>query len=331
MSKTNDIIISMITENCTANEIIKATDLTHKQLFYRLNMLKTKGYNFKEKYYSNGEISYKIDKTITTEPYKGVTLFTSHKERKLTAILMSDLHICNEHDRLDLLYNLYNFCIKENIKIILNGGDLIDGLFGPSQKKFSSYEEQINYFLKVYPFDQNIINFVCLGNHDLDALKTRGQDLKSVLNIKRHDIVPIGYGTGIINIKNDSIVMIHPKTPSSNEIENMANKLILCGHYHKMETSITNNNVNIYIPSLSDIGVKEYGCLPGAVKMTIEFSDNGLFKTGIFEQYVFVDKMYKVGEHHYDLSMNRDLKTSGPTKYEEELPPIDKKMSKVKK
>lgn len=331
MSEINDIIMKMILEKATVNEIVKATGSSHKQLFYRLNMLRTKGYDFKKKYYNNGEITYKINRTIETSDDKGVILFTSHKEKSLTAMLISDLHTCNEYDRLDLLYELYELCIKHNIHIILNGGDLIDGLFGPDNKRFDTYEQQINYLLKMYPYDKNIINFVCLGNHDFDSLKAKGQDLKNILSIKRHDIVPIGYGFGIINIKNDQIIMKHPKTPTLTEISDLKHKLILSGHYHQVQTSNIDDNVYIFLPSLSDIGRNEFGSLPGAIKMTINFSSNGLFKDATFEQYIFADKMYKVGEYNYDLSIGKDMINNNSIKYEEELPPFEKTEQKVKK
>ena len=62
MTETNQKIIDMILKNASVNEISKVTGLSNKQLFYRLNMLKIKGYNFSRKYYYDGEITYKLQK-----------------------------------------------------------------------------------------------------------------------------------------------------------------------------------------------------------------------------------------------------------------------------
>jgi len=215
MSETNQKILDMILKNASCNEIASATGLSNKQLFHRLNMLKIKGYNFSRKYYYDGEITYKLNKGFQKE--KEISLLTSSKDTKFKAVFLSDLHICNEKERLDVFYNVYDFCIKEGINIIINAGDLIDGLLGVNNKKFNTIEEQIEYALKIHPYDKNILNFICLGNHEYDALENSGQNIESVLLNRRHDIVPLGYGIGTLNIKNDKNTPIPLNTKRKSE------------------------------------------------------------------------------------------------------------------
>lgn len=46
--KTNEILLELISKNASVNEICSITGLSPKQLFYRLNMLKIKGYDFEK-------------------------------------------------------------------------------------------------------------------------------------------------------------------------------------------------------------------------------------------------------------------------------------------
>ena len=71
---------------------------------------------------------------------------------------------------------------------------------------------------------------------------------------------------------------------------------------------INGNLVSIYVSSLSDMQVngEENYPFPSFVKATIDFT-NGVFSKSVFEQYIFVDKMYKISESHYDLSKGKDI------------------------
>lgn len=306
MTEINAKIIEMIGKNASANEIAQAVGMTNKQLFYRLNLLKNKGYNFKTKYYYNGDIVYKLVKDFSDQD-DTYTILTSKDDTEFKALLISDLHLASIKDRVDLLDKMYNYCINEGIHIIINAGDLIDGLLGPDKKKFTNPEDQINYALKEFPSDKNIINFVCLGNHDYSSLKELGFDIANSLRSRRHDIVPIGYGIGKINVKNDQIIIRHSINKKINgEIIN--NKLIINGHTHKMSTINGGGNINLYLPSLSDIKVSDNEILPGAVKTNISFN-NGYFSVGVFEHLLISkDRIYKISESQYE--MNRGKNTN---------------------
>lgn len=317
MTETNQKIIDMILKNASVNEICEVTGLSSKQLFYRLNMFKVKGFDFSRKYYEDGEITYKLNKGFKED--SDISLFTSPKTNEIKIVFLSDLHLSNEHERLDLLNQVYDFCAKENIHVIINGGDLIDGLIGPDKKKHSTYEKQIDYAIKNHPFDKNILNFICLGNHDYKALETTGQNLETALLNRRHDIVPLGYGYGKLNIKNDEIIVRHPKTPITKSFQ-IDRGLIVTGHSHRSQSSAIGNVINIGLPSLSDLKSyipNEEFSLPGFVVGNIKFY-KGFFQTGNFEQYIFLDKMYKVNEVNYELIKGASLNDDA-IKYEEEI------------
>ena len=310
MTNTNNLILDLINKNASVNEITNITGLSHKQLFHRMNMLKIKGYDFKKKYYYNGDITYKLIKGITEEEI-GKTLLTS-KKNTLKIIMFSDLHIGNINERPDLLYAVYEKCIKDDIHIIINAGDLIDGpktCGNYHDKKILDIEKQVERMLKNYPFDKNIINFICLGNHDYASLKESGLDLDKILDNKRHDLVSLGYGFGCLNVKNDQIIVRHPT--EINKIDNLNKKLIIVGHSHRARNVISPDNTMLYLPSLSDMkyhdGTGEHHQFPSFIIANLNFN-NGIINTGDFEHYIFVsNEIYKVSESRYDLSIGKKL------------------------
>lgn len=305
--KSNETILKLINKNASVNEICSITGLTQKQLFYRMNMLKIKGYDFEKKFYYNGDIVYSIINSLKEENKNEKTIITSPKDTEFRAVLISDLHLGNIKDRPDLLYEVYNFCVKEGINIIINAGDLIDGAVGCGNnhnKKISDVNHQLEYLLKNYPYDKNVLNFICLGNHDYSCLSSTGIDLEKILDNKRHDLISLGYGFGRLNVKNEQIIVTHPSTANV-KMEPTNCNLILTGHSHKSKNIYANANTHIYIPSLSEVDVFDTNGLhaefPGMLKVTFPYK-NGYFYVGKFEHFLFINnKMYKVSESQENL------------------------------
>lgn len=221
MSESTLKLIELIKQKKTANEIAQELNISNKQLFNRLLQLKNLGFDFKRKYYYSGDIVYSFYNDISiSQPSNSVDIITSPEDQEIEAVVISDLHLGSVDERVDLLNKVYDYCVKNNIHTILNAGDIIDGMMGPNQKLHNNIFEQIEYAIKKYPFDKNILNYAVLGNHDFNALYRSGKDLALVLQNYRHDIIPVGYGTAEINIKNDKIVLRHPLLESNNEPTN---------------------------------------------------------------------------------------------------------------
>ena len=66
---------------------------------------------------------------------------------------------------------------------------------------------QIEYFIKKYPYDKSINNFMIFGNHDYHSLHFDGFDISKTIKNSRYDIIPIGFGQGNVNVKNDNIIL----------------------------------------------------------------------------------------------------------------------------
>lgn len=302
MTEMNSTIIKMINSNKSLHEICEKTNLSSKQLFYRLYLLKLKGYNFNRKYYYNGDIRYKINTDIENENKK--ILITDKNNNNFKAIIISDLHLVNKYERIDLLNKVYEFAIKNNYHIIINAGDVIDGLIGNvSNKKYTDIIEQIEYALKVYPYDKKIINFICFGNHDYDAFINTGVDIESVFDIRRHDLVSLGYGYGNLYVKNDLITVVHPKCVK--RPDSLYDKgLIIEGHHHNVGYKENGYGRIIQVNSLSDVISKSP---TGFMTINSKFN-NGILDRALIESYLYInDKMIKSSEYECNLSNGKNV------------------------
>ena len=313
MIDLNKRIIELIANGRTLNEISTQLNITHKQIYARLKTLQIHGFEFEREYHYNGNIKYiPQNKAISTER-EGIDLITKATDQQINIMLISDIHIGSKYDEIELLNKIYDYCINNNINIIINAGDLIDGLSFGMEKRINSFEKQIDFLIKNYPFDKNIINFICLGNHDLDSFTSNNQDIATALSNLRHDLVPLGYCLGNINIKNESIYVKHhindfPSAYIPNE------SLILLGHSHKASIYL-NGNLYVHIPTLSNLNNDNCG-FPSAMVMSITFK-NGYFKMGHFEQLLIADKIYKINEYISELFPNRIFKKKNQTILEE--------------
>lgn len=304
-------LIKLISQGKTVNEISKKLQLSNRQIYNMLTLIKNKGFDFERKYYYNGDIIYVPKKKVNQVQNEGISIITEPSDKTFRAILISDLHMGSRYERLDLLNKIYDYCIKENIHIIINGGDVIDGMIGNKNKKHDNIIQQVDYAFRNYPFDKSILNFTVLGNHDIDSLHKVGQDFAEVLKNYRHDIVPLGYEEGQINIKNSKIFVQHPLFIEKVNRVPKKECLILKGHYHKMKLNTYSNKIVINIPSLSDIKFSDNEFLPGAIEMELKFN-NGFITLGNFKHMLIDKKIHIINEiqlnFHYKTGDLQNLK-----------------------
>ena len=309
MTQSNNIILKMVAENKTINEMCSLTGLTRKQVYRRLLMLENYGYNIKRKYYYSGDIVYSFN---DLKESNNVRIIMPNNQEKFVAIVLSDLHIGSGLESLKALDMIYNYCAKEGITIIINSGDFIDGnsKLYRQNKKLYDLQKQIEYALKYHPFDENILNFVLFANHDIEPLRYEGIDIEKVVTNTRHDIVSLGYRIGKVNIKNDSITVFHPTPVVNQKSDPLSNgsKIVLYGHTHDLKyTSYPNKVLVISVPSLSNVHINNDVKIPKAIKMTLNFK-NEMVTSAIFEDLLVHDKIYKIGEHVTYFNNNESMK-----------------------
>ena len=312
------LILNLINEGYSLQDISNNLNIPFNKLSKYIQMIRTKGFKFNEKYYSTGDTLYIPNQEIFYKSQEGTPVYTEPENNELTIIAISDLHFGNKQENPRALEIIYNYCITNNINIIINAGDLLDALsFGYNGlKKYDNYFDLIEKSLKKYPQDSSILNFTVLGNHDLDALLQTGQNLSIYLKNHRPDIIPIGIGVGELLLKNSRILIKHPlKTgtePPHKDYQDYS--FILRGHRH--QTSLINSGVpQIFIPSLSDLKFHGNELPPEALQLNIKFN-NGHINILNITQLIIKNKVYPVNHLQLDLKEGKHHQET-EIKYEE--------------
>ncbi len=299
-------LIELLKSNISTKEICDILKVDEITLYKLLLEIKNKGVSFLRKYNVNGEISYqriKKFKEIKKANNKNntKTIYTPNSSKSLKTLAISDLHIGNEAERLDLLDRAFNYCIKNNIHIIFCGGDIIDGAYSSGNQKITNIYKQAEYFIANYPHDKSIITFAVGGDHDYSALYRYGIDIAEMCNNYRHDIVIGGFNNTIINMKKDKIQLYHYL--KAGMLLNVNPSLIFHGHFHNFQLKMQQDRLNIVLPSLSDIT----DTYPQALEVTLNFKDEFIESTDI-KQIVFDQKDIILSNTHSILPENRKIK-----------------------
>ena len=319
--RSEEVILNLIKSNKTLDEIESITGLSLNDICKSLKKIKEKGYLITKKYYYDGEIEYGINRFIEN-PSDNV-LLTSKNENEFKFMIISDLHFGSLYETQKLLNLIYDYCTNNNIHIILNAGDFIDGEVNIANTKILPIK-QIYHSLKVHPISSNIINFLILGNHDYSMLINHGIDISKVIMDKREDIIPIGFGEGILKIKNDQIVMQHPLLYKTSNNGNHSKTIIIRGHGHAPKINLDTSNLLIYAPSLSKLNFNK-SHFPGAVYLNIKMRC-GLIENAYIEELTIINnKIYVTNELNLYVGHNKTFKINSEINNEEEYPKILRK------
>lgn len=310
MNDTTMKLLNLINEGKTVNEISEILKLSNKAIFCRLNMLRNAGYNFKRLYYSDGNIVYSngADMAWYNEKNNGVNLIT--KDNKIDAIVISDIHFGSKYEIEGIMDRIYNYCISNGIHIILFGGDLVDGTFG-NVKRIDNIDEQLAYIMKKYPFDKSIINFGVLGDHDYSIFEANSRDISLLFSNYRHDIVPLGYYVGKLNIGNDILTFYHGNKVNYTKNDDIiisnnigGRNIIFRGHTHrKLDISNLRSNTLIKLPSLSGLRDDDE-FLPSAIRIRISLN-NDIFSHILVNQLLIGEKIYSINEFNQDFASSK--------------------------
>lgn len=281
-------VLTMYEQGMTLSEIHEKLGLSITEFNKVLKAIKDAGYNTSKSYTSDGQITVRLNRTLDFKSSN--TIRINVKDRILRAVFISDPHLGSEFDRPDLLRQVVNdYAKKHDIHIIFNGGDMIENVYPDSPRKLSSptVEQQVKKAIRVHPYNPDIIYFNLYGNHDYKSILEDGFDVARYIEERRFDMVSLGYGKCIINLKDDTIVLVHDlKKNNKNTMPNNTS-LVFRGHSHK---SKNRENKIIYIPSLSDSDTScyEFKPLVGFLDVEFIFYEKKIAKVNI-KQLAFVN------------------------------------------
>lgn len=304
MSNLEKRIIELIKQGKCSIEICQKLNISGLDLQNILLNLKNKGLEYNKRYLLNGGVLYTPNKDLYGKNIsERVTLLTKNKD-ELNALLISDLHLGTKEERLDLLNLAYDYAIKNGIHIIINGGDLINGLTSERKNICKTHLSQCEYFIENHPFVEGILNICVLGNHDIKSLNKEGINFARILENYRPDFAIAGIENGHILVKNDLINMYHPLCCDCNNTP--MKKVVLVGHSHQYKVKIVNDNILIYIPALSNYVPATKGVIPSFLNMKMGFNE-GYISYIDLENLTFIDnKLSSLGKQ--EIEVKRTLK-----------------------
>ena len=327
MKDQTKLLLTMLQEGKSCNEMCQVLGITNRQLYNNLTNIKNKGFLFSRKYNSNGDIIYKQTNYIPEESNESTIKLD---EQYIKVMIISDLHFGNEKENLKRVEQVFNYCKKNNIHIIFCCGDFLDGTYSQGIQTIKNFCEQVDYFINNYPFDKNILTFGVGGDHDLSGITNQGQNFLEAIYNYRHDCIIQSYCNAIVKIKDVSI-LLHHHIPKDSIPENYL--INLFGHSHKYNiTSGANGQLLIKVPSISDINVQSYEILPGALEAELVYEKDEL-KLLQFNQLYFGDKIYLLNQISYEIPSVKKKKmfneeTSQITSEDSQVTKFMKRLSK---
>ena len=269
MTGINKAIIKYIKDNKSLKEIAQYLSMSEKQLYVRIKQLIASGYMIEPSYSYNSDIYFDLRKDDFVKSENKVRIAMSKDENLFRSLVISDLHVGSKDSDIRLVDPVYEYAIKNNIKNILICGDVLEGDYTSYPVNIKDVESQVDCFVRNYPYDNSINNFMILGNHDHHSLKFQGYNVAQFIKNKRYDIVPIGYGQGNVNVKKDSIILFH-KLHDGFKPDINTEKIVLSGHSHMMKTKLR-DIFWIGIPTLSNkSNDKTKEVIPGFVDLSID-------------------------------------------------------------
>lgn len=291
-----DKIIEYINNNVPIDVIKKELNLSNKQLMYYFRLIKNRGFNLTKKVFNDGSVIFDYNKLFNND-FKNINgIYTKNDENSFRCLVISDLHFFHKNDSIKSINSVFDYCVKNNIKVILLCGDLINGLY----KDNISIEKEASKFIELYPSEESINTLCLLGNHDYNYLKNTNIDFGRFIDERRSDILPLGYGCSPLGLKKDYIIMRH-KIESLSEFDgNFDNyhksKITLSGHSHFYKTK----GNNIHVPSLSNVytynQINDIYFTPQALDLQIQFSKN-MINSVIVDHLIVLDKCKVIGEN----------------------------------
>lgn len=325
MTDINKYLLSLIKEGKTSLEISNIMGLTPKQIHRRLESIKDAGYNLEKTVLDDGTFEYSIVKGFSETNNHTTKLKLVKNVRKAQVMVVSDIHVGSIKDAFYRMDKVYEYCVDKGINVIINTGDIIDNVNPRRNSYLKTNEEQVEYLVSKHPYDKNIINIVCFGNHDYNPLVTEGLDVSSVLTRQRSDFVSLGYGFGIINVGNSQIITSHKienVISLDYSLKELSGKLILNGHTHNKGFFPSKNRCRLNVPTLSDIAISSKPSLPGAIVLDMRFNKFNQLDLVDMSHLVMTDDLHFVGADRFRFD------NPGPKIIENSINPLCKKLNK---
>ena len=315
-------IKNLIDNNTPYADILRYSALTEEQLTQVITRLRSResyrtyvGHSFfdlslcnKEEYIK--QMNYNQDAIVTDND-------------QLRILICSDMHLCSEADRPDLIDKVWDTAAELGINHIVNLGDVTEGVeyhihtVKKSRIKIEpTIESQTMYLNRFIPSDKSIKHHILLGNHDLYSNDGLSNDIIKEINenYEIKDLTVSGIEDCLLPINNDHIHLIHRsycnfvKEYLQMYEDEYENQIMFCGHAHLARTISARGYTMEYVPPLCDLprNTRDYPFYIGFVILTLEFNSDKKIREAHIRRYRFDDCYQKpICFHNHDVVVRR--------------------------
>lgn len=167
--------------------------------------------------------------------------------------IVSDTHLGSAECHLADLHAAYDLMADEGISTIYHPGDLVAGIgvYRHQHRDLAphahTFDEQVDFAVREYPYRQGIQTFIISGNHDVEGeFGKLGADACLAVANQREDLTHCGVYSAWFEIENGArIHMLHPmggaSYATSYRLQKMAESyapgakpnLLIAGHWHR--------------------------------------------------------------------------------------------------
>ena len=215
------LVNKLYEEGCSLKEISEITGLSYYETLFLLRHLVEQ---------------LEIEKLVSCETIQDSEL-----------LIISDTHLGSIYENIDYIKEVYQYAKKNHIQTILHGGDFIQSTISNVKQELLDEKKQLEYAIKVYPYQEDIKNYILLGNHDYNTLK-KGEVYFDILK-EREDFVFLGFKRAYLTWQNKLISVCHQTKKYLLPIPSVDNFLNLKGHSHRLSH---HKEKSVDIPTLSD-------------------------------------------------------------------------------
>lgn len=198
-------------------------------------------------------------------------------------LIISDLHLGNIGEGMDLLYQAYEYALKNNIKYVINLGDLIDAVMphNSNDLKINDVTKQVEYVIDNYPCVNSIKTMILYGNHDYYSKHIFGFDVGKEISSGRKDLYDLGYGENYVRILDNFIKLGHEIDYYKGYKQNIETFLSFLGHYHRYKVRVVDDSIYVHAPSLSSVTVGGDKVVPALLDVNLSFHNDRIEKVSL--------------------------------------------------